>query len=209
MCSLRGGEAVAWEAGLGGEASGDGRETRLRRGPGCGGNPVRQMSHTQLEADGGSGWARWSPCLTSRQVLSSGGGVVVSSAIAPRGVSARARHQWLIEPASRRLGAPQARLPLLVKQVIVARGVASCVSCSWASCPPTGRLWESSRSASSWAAASTGPLVSRARGMATASGSDLWCARCHQRSFCQCLRPRHPLPPDPTDHAGRCGGPAD
>ena len=50
LCSLRGGEAVGWEVGLGGEAGGGGRVARLR-----------------------------------------GGGVGVSSANAPRGVSARAR----------------------------------------------------------------------------------------------------------------------
>ena len=67
LCSLRGGEAAGWEDGLGGEAHGDGRVARLRGGPGWGGNPVRQMSHTQHEADGGSGWARWSPCRSGVQ----------------------------------------------------------------------------------------------------------------------------------------------
>jgi hypothetical protein len=224
-----------------------GGQPRSSGGPGWGGKPERQMSHTQHEADGGSGWARWSPCrsrvqaqclsarglslrrcerrrrpgpprqsasrqraglraarltagpgrgvgavrqgrrgglrsrpptrrpgrkcarcpsghlacavvsagcvrarwswsqrqgpastgagqgpvgakeqsqsarkssLRSKLVQRLGGGVGVSSANAPRGVSARARRQWLIEPASRRLGvAPRARLQLLMKQV--------------------------------------------------------------------------------------------
>jgi len=65
--SLRGGEAAGWEDGLEGE--GDGRVARLREGPGCGGKPERQMSFTQHEARGGSGWVggddrmalRWGP----------------------------------------------------------------------------------------------------------------------------------------------------
>ena len=92
--SLCGGDEASKADGLGGEAGGGERVVRLRRGPGWGGKPERQMSHTQREADGGSGWAR------CRLVQRSGGGVEVSSAITPRGVSARARHQWLIEAAS-------------------------------------------------------------------------------------------------------------
>ena len=62
--SLCGGEEATKADGLGGEAGGGEQVARLRDwdGPGWGGNTERHMSHTQHEADGGSGWARWSPC---------------------------------------------------------------------------------------------------------------------------------------------------
>ncbi len=55
--SLCGGEEATKADGLGGEAGGGERVARLRDwdGPGWGGNSERQMSHTQHEADGGSG----------------------------------------------------------------------------------------------------------------------------------------------------------
>ncbi len=132
-----------------------------RQGPASSG-----MGQGPVGADEQSQSARRSS-LRSRPVQRSGGGVAVPSAIAPKDVSARARHPWLMEPAGQRpRGALHAAAGAYVLQaeglwsvmlpmavVGSARGAAFCPGRALARWGGSARAVSASSSAVSWGGA--------------------------------------------------------